>query len=128
MKFLSKSHVLLAHQLLLEQFGGEAGFLNEPALDSALAAPPNRHAYEGAGLALCASTYAFHITKAHAFVDGNKRVGGAAALAFLELNGATLTATVDDRFDLILGIAAGRLTRDEVDAWFLAHVREAATG
>jgi death-on-curing protein len=125
MKFLNNDRVLFMHRTMLERYGGEAGFLNETSLDSALAAPINRHGYDGAGLAECAATYAFHVTKAHAFVDGNKRVGGAAALAFLELNGATLDATVSERHDLILDIAAGRITRDEVDAWFTARVRDA---
>ena len=34
-----------------------------------------------------AAAYLFHISQAHAFVDGNKRVAPAAALAFLYLNG-----------------------------------------
>jgi death-on-curing protein len=126
MRFIAKDHVIFMHGTLLERDGGEAGFLNESALDSALAAPHNRAGYEGVGLAVCAATYAFHITKAHAFIDGNKRVGGAAAEAFIKLNGALLDATDDEFHELILDIAAGRMTRDEVDAWFTARVRESA--
>src|SRR6185436_11285670 len=92
-------------------------FLNEAVLESAIAAPRNRHGYERAGLAECAATYAFHVTKAHAFVDGNKRIGGAVAEAFVKMNGAALEASDDEYHNLILDIAAGRMTRDEADAW-----------
>lgn len=124
MKFLARSHVLFMHDALLEHFGGESGFLNELSLDSALAAPVNRHAYEGAGLAECAATYAFHITKAHAFVDGNKRIGAAAANTFIAVNGGLLLADETEFHDLILGVAAGSLSRAHVDEWMRARVRE----
>jgi death-on-curing protein len=124
MKFLTKRHILFLHDTLLERDGGEPGFLNESALDSALDAPRNRHGYEGAGLATCAATYAFHLTKAHAFVDGNKRIGAAAATTFLNVNGARLTTTESDFHDMVLAIAASKMTRDEVDAWFASRVRE----
>jgi death-on-curing protein len=32
----------------------------------------------------CAATYAYHLSQAHAFLDGNKRVAAAIAEAFLE--------------------------------------------
>ena len=126
MKFLTKDEILVIHDAVLSLHGGEAGFLNEPMLDSASAAPINRHGYEGAGVSECASTYAFHLTKAHAFVDGNKRLGLAAMIAFLRLNRARLVATDAERHDLILAIAAGKMTRDDTDAWFAARVRESS--
>jgi death-on-curing protein len=124
--FLTRSDVVAMHDELLSAFGGEAGFLNETALDSALSAAANRAHYEGADLARCASTYAFHVTKAHAFVDGNKRLGAAAATTFLESNVATLAASENEMHSVILSIAANRMSRDETDAWFAARVRESS--
>jgi death-on-curing protein len=124
MNFLTKDEVLAIHDAVLELHGGEAGFLNEAMLESALAAVPNRHGYEHAGLAECAATYAFHLTNAHAFVDGNKRVGLASAVAFLRLNGAELAASSDELHDVILAIADGSVSRDDADAWFASRVRE----
>lgn len=124
MKFLTKAQVLYLHETMLARFGGEEGFINENSLDSALAAPSNRRGYEGAGLASCAATYAYHVTKAHAFVDGNKRIGGASAEAFVKLNGGRVDATDDELHDVILAIAASTMTRDQCDAWFSARVRE----
>ena len=124
MIFLTKSDVISMHDEVLEAFGGEAGFLNESALESALNSAPNRAHFEGAGVAVCASTYAFHITKAHAFVDGNKRLGVATATTFLESNLATLSASEDELHSVILAIADGSMSRDQADAWFAARVRE----
>jgi death-on-curing protein len=126
--FPTKDEVVETHDRLLSASGGEPGFLNEPALESAMDAARNRAHYEGADLALCAATYAFHLTKAHAFVDGNKRVGAAAAELFLFMNDAVLHATNDEFHDLILAVAASKMTRDDVDAWFAARVRESPPG
>ena len=45
----------------------------------------------------------------HALVDGNKRLGYAGLLLFLERNGLTLKYDDDDDVDFILAIADGRL-------------------
>ena len=47
----------------------------------------NRAAYSDATQAQIAAAYAFGISKAHAFVDGNKRTAFVTALTFLRLNG-----------------------------------------
>lgn len=44
-----------------------------------------------------------------ALVDGNERLGLVAVLLFLGMNGCDLTATEDERVDLIVAIADGRL-------------------
>src|SRR5688500_3787822 len=108
MLFLRKEEVLDIHRKLLEQFGAPPGIRDEGLLDSALVAPANRQHYEKADLATCAATYAFHLTRNHPFVDGNKRSGAAVAELFVRLNGGRLTATNDDIVRLFLEIAAGQ--------------------
>jgi death-on-curing protein len=54
--FLSKEEIFDLHEEALRVAGGSSGFLNEGALDSALAAPLNRYHYEGVGLFVCAAT------------------------------------------------------------------------
>jgi death on curing protein len=68
-----------------------------------------------ADLAACAATYAYHLTRAHAFVDGNKRIAAAVAETFLESNGTQLAMTDKEIVALFLDIAAGLLSRDEVE-------------
>jgi death on curing protein len=70
MLFLRKQEVLEIQHRLIEQFGGTHGIRDEGLLDSALSAPENRLHYENANLATCAATYAYHLTQAHAFLDG----------------------------------------------------------
>jgi death-on-curing protein len=70
--------------------------------------------YEDADLVTCAATYAYHLTQAHAFIDGNKRVGAAITETFLESNGSQLTMSDDEIVRLFLDIAGGMLNREDV--------------
>lgn len=120
--FLRKDEVLKLHARLLELFGGTHGLRDEGALESALAAAENRAHYENADLAALAATYAYHLSQAHAFVDGNKRIAAHGARVFLGLNDAELTATDEEVVELFLKIAAGGSSRDEVEQFFKQRV------
>lgn len=122
MKFPDKLDVLTAHARLIAVTGGSVGLRDEGLLESALAAAENRHGYEDADLATCAATYAYHLTQAHAFVDGNKRVAAAVTETFLESNGSQLAMTDEEIVRLFLDIAAGLLSRDEVERLFRARI------
>jgi death-on-curing protein len=122
MLFLRKDEVLGIHGKLLEQFGGPPGVRDEGLLEPALLAAANRRHYEGANLATCAATYAFHLTRDHPFVDGNKRVGAAVAEIFVRLNGAQLSTSNDEIVELFLGIAAGTVSREGVEQAFARWV------
>jgi death-on-curing protein len=116
--FLRKQEVIDIHAQLIIAFGGSKGLRDEGALESALAAPEQRAYYEGADLAICAATYAYHLTQAHAFVDGNKRVAAAVTEIFVELNGATLQATDEEIVQLFLSIAAKTASRADIERIF----------
>ena len=45
----------------------------------------------------------------HALIDGNKRLGWLATVAFFWINGHVLLAPEDDAYDLVIGIAERRL-------------------
>lgn len=112
------------HAKLIEEFGGSPGVRDERALESALTAAENRAHYENAGLEICAATYAYHLSQAHAFVDGNKRIAAAAAEIFLELNGSHLNATNEEIVSLFLRIAASELTRKDVESFFIERTNK----
>ena len=61
------------------------------------------------------------LTRNHALVDGNKRVGWLAVVVFLDLNGLTLDAPDDDAYDLVMSVSTGALDYSEVarilDGW-----------
>jgi death-on-curing protein len=120
--FPRKQEVLDIHAQLIEAFGGSHGLRDEGALVSALVAAENREFYENASLATCAATYAYHLTQAHAFIDGNKRIAAAVSEIFLEINGARMSMTNEQIIELFLDIAAGILSRDEVEQLFQQHV------
>jgi len=79
--FLTKSEILTLHELALSKHGGSYG-IRESILESTIAAPENRYYYENVGIIECAAAYAYHLSQAHAFVDGNKRVAAARQLCF----------------------------------------------
>lgn len=72
----------------------------------------------------CAAAYTYHLTKAHAFVEGNKRVAAVVTETFLNLNGIELKATDEELFDLYLGIADGSLSRVQVERKLRSRSRE----
>lgn len=49
------------------------------------------------------------LVRTRALVDGNKRLGLAAALAFYGMNGVRLTLTNDEADDLVMAVASGAL-------------------
>ena len=122
MLFLRKQEVLDIQRRLIEEFGGSYGLRDEGALESALAAAENRAFYEKAELAVCAATYAYHLTQAHAFIDGNKRVAAAVSEVFIEINGAQLVAANDEMVAIFMRIAAGELSREETEKFFSERV------
>jgi death-on-curing protein len=116
--FLKKDEVMELHARAIDTFGGSHGLRDEGALESALIAAENRHFYAEADVIGCAAAYAYHLTQAHAFIDGNKRVAAVVAEIFLEVNSVTLDATEDQLYELYIGVADGRLSREEVEERF----------
>jgi death on curing protein len=121
MILLRKAEVLAMHRRSLEEFGGAPGIRDEGAFESALVAVENRLAYEQADVLACAATYAYHLTMAHAFVDGNKRVAAASMRVFLLVNEAEIAATEDELYDLFIAIASGEKRRDAIEEWLRAR-------
>lgn len=53
------------------------------------------------------------IVRNHPLVDGNKRLGWLSAVVLYGLNGVVLDAPEDDAYDLVIGIAEGRIDYHE---------------
>ena len=127
MRYLSLGEIVDLHQALLEQTGGATGIRDLGMLESALAQP--RATFGGTDLhptlVQKASALGFSLTLNHPFVDGNKRVAHAAMEVFLLLNGQSLNATLDDQERLMLDLADGRVTREQLTTWLDDHVTPA---
>jgi death-on-curing protein len=113
-----RSAVLAIHERLLLQHGGAAGLRDERLLDSALARPKQLHAYgDKPGIVEMAAAYMAGIVRNHPFVDGNKRAGFVVGVLFLELNGFAFAATEVEATQVILALAAGKLTEAALVEW-----------
>jgi death-on-curing protein len=127
MRYLALGEVVALHRAILESSGGAQGIRDLGALESALAQP--RASFAGtdlhASLHAKAAALGFSLALNHPFIDGNKRVAHAAMETFLILNGSELVATVDDQERLMLDLAAGTVTREQLTEWIEKHVQPA---
>jgi death-on-curing protein len=124
--FLTLDEILALHADQIDRYGGSLGVRDVGLLESALAAPAAMFGgrYLHGSLHEMAAAHLFHLVRDHPFVDGNKRTGLMAMLAFLGLNGHRLESGEDDLVELVLGTAEGRLTKAEVAVFLQKHVRQ----
>jgi len=123
-RWLSRLVVDVIHSEMLREHGGAPGVRQggEDLIESALARPRNRLAYEpGSDLPALAAAYLAGLAKNHGYVDGNKRVGFACAATFLRLNGFRLTASEPEAYDAVVGLVEGRYSEEQTAAWIRSH-------
>lgn len=129
MRYLTLGEVLDLHRRIIEQSGGAFGMRELGGVESAVAQPQMTFSgeelyptIESKATALC-----FSLVMNHPFVDGNKRIGHAAMETFLVMNGFEIVAAVEDTEKIILTLAAGELSREELDDWVTSHIRRLPT-
>ena len=124
MRYLTLGEVVALHRAVLAATGGADGIRDLGAFESALAQP--RATFDGTdlypSLVEKASALAFSLAMNHPFIDGNKRIAHAAMAVFLDLNGVAIEATIDEQEQLMLSLAAGRISRAELTTWLKGHV------
>lgn len=115
----SREKVLLLHQMITRETGGDPNVrdvaLLESALESAFATFDGQELYptkeeKGAKLG-------FSLISNHAFVDGNKRIGMYVLLTFLEINGTPIDPSVEDVARVGLAVAAGEMDYEALLQW-----------
>lgn len=120
----SREKVLLLHQLIAAETGGEVGLRDQALLDAALAAAfsglADREFYPSKEEK--AARLGFDLISNHAFLDGNKRIGMYVMMTFLEANGLTVTATDDDVVEAGLSVAAGKMKYEGLLDWVRCHL------
>jgi death-on-curing protein len=124
MRYLSLQEVISLHSLLISQSGGSSGLRDRGALESAVAQPEAGFGGEDLypDLARKAAALGHSLIQNHPFVDGNKRIGHAAMEVFLLLNGHEIAASVDDQEKIILDVASGNVSRNELGEWISKHM------
>ena len=64
-----------------------------------------------------AAQLCYGIAKNHPFTDGNKRTALHSMYVYLIINGFDITATQQEVEDLIINVAAGKMTNTELAEW-----------
>lgn len=129
MRYLSLVEILELHEAIIVSTGGARGIRDVGALGSVVNQP--RLTFDQADLypdlVSKAAALCFSLVMNHPFIDGNKRTGHAAMETFLILNGSEIDADVDEQERLILDLAAGKLTREELTSWLNDHITSRCT-
>lgn len=126
--WLEKAAVLAIHARQISEHGGSAGLRDDGLLESALARPPQLHAYGNPDLADLAAALAFGLARNHAFIDGNKRTAHVAYRTFLALNGTDVVASDEQKFVMVLGLAEGKLSQREFAKWLRERLKVSPRG
>jgi death-on-curing protein len=123
--FLTLDELLALQADQIERYGGRPGIRDLGLLQSALGTP--RATFGGrflhGSLHEMAAAYLFHLVRDHPFIDGNKRVGLAALLAFLGLNSHWLEVDPEELENLVRDVAAGKVSKAEVAVFVQRHLR-----
>jgi len=114
--FLTLEDVLQIHEDQIERFGGAVGLRDRGLLESAIAQPQASFGgvFAHHDLFEMAAAYLFHLTSNHPFIDGNKRIGLASALVFLEINGIEIRQGTDMLYDLTMSVACGAADKTQI--------------
>lgn len=115
--------VLAIHDRQITRHGGASGMRDRTLLEMGCARAMNLAAYSNAGLAEIAAAYAFGISKAHAFVDGNKRTAFVTALTFLRLNGYAFRPPPIEGVRMMEDLASGQVGEAEFATWLSSGMK-----
>jgi len=128
-RYLSLNEVLELHDRLIDTSGGSKGIREINSLESSINQP--RQTFDQTDLypdiISKASILCFSLVKNHPFVDGNKRIAHASMEVFLLLNGFEITATIDEQEKIMLDLAKGDLSLQNLAFWIKNHITIAST-
>ena len=120
--YLTVAEVLAIHADQIERYGGSPGVRDPGLLEAALYRPQTGYYSD---LMEEAAALWESLAQNHAFLDGNKRTGFAAAYTFLAIHGARLTADAQETWEFIAGLyEAKRFRFDELVTWLRNHVTQ----
>lgn len=126
--YLTVEQVLFIHMRLIAETGGGAGVRDLDLLASAVGRP--QASFGGhdlyPDLYHKAAALLDSLVRNHPFVDGNKRVGIAAAGLFLRRNGLRLTASNAELEQFTLQVARSEASIEPMVAWLKRHSANAS--
>jgi len=123
MNHITTAQVLFLHDRLVRETGGSPRLRDLGALESAVARPRMSLGGEDLypGLFRKAAALMESLVQNHPFMDGNKRVGFAAAGLMLRRNGRRLKASSEEVVAFTLSVARGGQGLEEIARWLEGH-------
>lgn len=119
----SRDKVLLLHQIISQETGGDPNLRDINLLDSALESA--FLTFDGKELYPTkeekAARIGYSLISNHAFVDGNKRIGMYVLLSFLETNGIKIHPSNEEVVRVGLATAGGEMKYKDILAWILEN-------
>jgi death on curing protein len=120
--YLDIEDILYLHETQIELFGGAPGIRDAGLIEAALARPQS--GYYADRIEEAAALWE-SLTMNHAFIDGNKRIGFAAAYVFLRINGMTITAITKATLKFVIGkLESGSFMKDTLEGWLRGHTTD----
>lgn len=123
MIYLYPKQIIYLHKKIISETGGSHGVRDKGLLESALYRPQatfwGQDLYSDVFSKTAALGHA--IVKNHPFLDGNKRVGFEAMRLMLRLNGFDIKASINKKFNFIVGIAEGKWSEQNITDWLQKH-------
>lgn len=115
--------------MICEEQSNPHTVLRENGIESAIhsAFYPGSPPFAHGGIAKLAGTLCYYLTKAHVFMDGNKRTAALTAVSFLNDHGWDISYPYDEQKDInalaemVDACAASTISKEEVIAWFDTH-------
>ena len=116
--WITRQTAMAVHGMQLAEHGGLPGLRDIGLLEAALGRPQQILHYEPeASLTKLASAYICGLIRNHPFLDGNKRTGFVLGAIFLGRNGSKLRSPQPETANVILEVAAGTWTEDQLTNW-----------
>jgi len=116
--------IKIFHEELINKIGGSHGIRDENLLDMSVNAP--FQTFGGNDLYPSIIDKAAHLVysliKNHPFLDGNKRIGVTAMIAFLKSNNMNFACTNDELAEFGLGLADGSYDEPYAQEWIKRHI------
>lgn len=119
LRFLRLEIILAIHDDQIRLYGGAYGLRDAAGLDAAFHMPQAQFSgqFLHSTIFQMAAAYGFHLCQNHPFLDGNKRTAGMAMFTFLKLNGLEPIATESDYYAVMMAVASGNMTKEELADW-----------
>lgn len=128
-RFVPREIVFILQADLIRRYGGLHGVRDPGLLSSALAQPKTAVGgkYRHRTVFEKAAAYGYHLCRNHSFVDGNKRIAFVVMDVFLQMNGREISASEEDAYKVMSGLAAGKISKAALTKWLRTHTRRSTS-